>query len=139
MLFQANYLLRRYCGELALQRLHRGRMGANGKHRMDCGEFGKLLEEAFRFLGVVVPGDAVNEIFRVTDTDRDGFVSYEEYFRFVETYVCDFHKPTTLKSKPSISGPEASEMLLRFRRLLWGELFRIYVKYDSDGNGNMDD
>jgi Ca2+-binding EF-hand superfamily protein len=22
---------------------------------------------------------------------------------------------------------------------LWGELLRIYIKYDSDGNGNMDD
>jgi Ca2+-binding EF-hand superfamily protein len=33
---------------------------------------------------------------------------------------------------------EVSEMLIRFRRLLWGQLFRIYIKYDTDGNGHMD-
>ena len=34
---------------------------------------------------------------------------------------------------------EVSEVLIRFRRLLWGQLFRIYIRYDSDGNGHMDD
>ena len=71
-------------------------------------------------------------------------MSYLEYFRFVESYICDKNVVSyvgKLQSKPSMNlvNEPMSEMLIRFRRLLWGELFKIYFRYDSDGNGNMDD
>lgn len=125
--------------------MHKDRLSSNQREmKLTCLEFLNLLHTAFAFIGVSVPVSAIDEIFKLTDTNQDGFISYTEYFKFIETYICDFHKPiqgsaAKLKSKPTITSPEISEMLIRFRRLLWGELFRIYVKYDADGNGNMDD
>lgn len=119
------------------------RLLPGGGMRLTGAQFGELLNAAFGFLGVRVDQPAASEAFAMADTDRDGFISYSEYFKFVEAFVCDFQKPSALRPGPKLqarpSFTEACEILVRFRRLLWGELFRIYVKYDSDGNGNMDD
>jgi Ca2+-binding EF-hand superfamily protein len=89
-------------------------------------EFLILLRTAFSFLGVTIPGDAIDEIFAITDVDRDGTISYTEYFKFIETYICDFQTPhhedkqAKLQKRGSLNSLETCEMLRRFRRLLWG-------------------
>lgn len=108
-------------------------------------QFLLLLRTAFSFLGVTIQAGSIDEIFALSDVDHDGTISYSEYFKFIETYICDFQTPlldtsrARFQRKDSVTTPELSEMLIRFRRMLWGELFRIYVKYDADGNGDMDD
>lgn len=125
--------------------MHKGRVSENLKDmHLTSPEFLTLLRTAFSFLDVTIPASVIDEIFALTDVDQDGTISYNEYFKFIETYICDFQQPlqdnnARLQSKPSINTLETSEMLIRFRRLLWGELFRIYIKYDADGNGDMDD
>jgi Ca2+-binding EF-hand superfamily protein len=141
----ANFLLKRHCGELALQRTHRaGRIRNGAARKLTLEEFRVLLDDAYHFLGVKVDNETARRVFEQSDTDRDGLITYQEYFKFIETAIC---RPSGTKAteapkpvvQPPPNRPESdSDFLLNFRRLLWGELLRIYNKYDADGNANLD-
>jgi Ca2+-binding EF-hand superfamily protein len=140
----ANFLLKRHCGELALQRTHRaGRIRNGAARKLTLEEFRVLLDDAYHFLGVKVDNETARRVFEQSDTDRDGLITYQEYFKFIETAICrpSGSKPEAPKPvvQPPPNRPESdSDFLLNFRRLLWGELLRIYNKYDADGNANLD-
>lgn len=113
---------------------------------MTLDEFRKLLDDAYAFLEVRVDSETARRVFEQADADRDGLITYQEYFKFIETAICrppgsGGQKPTKPVEPPKpINNLSDSEnaILINFRRLLWGELLRIYNKYDADGNGDMD-
>ena len=89
-----NFLLKRHCGEIALQRMHmQGNMSMGPQRKMNFQEFTILMNQAYAFLGVKVDDEGCKAIFNDADTDKDGVISYEEYFSFVHKHI--------LKPKPS--------------------------------------
>lgn len=54
---------------------------------MNAHEFITLMNHAYSFLGVKVDNEGAKKIFQDADRDRDGKISYEDYFSFVEKYI----------------------------------------------------
>jgi Ca2+-binding EF-hand superfamily protein len=79
-----------------LQRMHRSKLIRNsGLHKITLEEFRKLLHEAYRFLGVTVDETTARKVFEQADTDRDGLITYVEYFKFIENAICRTNTTTT--------------------------------------------
>lgn len=131
---------------MALQRKHRdGGIKNSSTRKMTLDEFRQLLNEAYAFLGVKVDAETARLVFEASDTDRDGLITYEEYFKFIETAICrpagtvveTKRRPELPKTVIKLTDTE-NAILVNFRRLLWSELLRIYNKYDANGNGDLE-
>ena len=55
---------------------------------MTLEEFTRLINNAYKFLGVVCPNEVCEYIFKNEDKDGDGCITYVEYFKVIELYVC---------------------------------------------------
>lgn len=81
---QANFFLKRHCGEIALQRAHKKSLiGKGAERKLNVTEFLALLNDAYSFLNVRTDESNATEIFRKFDTDRDNHITYVEYFQFI--------------------------------------------------------
>ena len=47
-----------------------------------------LINNAYKFLGVAANADLADSVFKEADKDKDGLITYVEYFQFIEKYVC---------------------------------------------------
>lgn len=75
---------------MALQKMHRCNKLKNGHIRkITKEEFGQLLNTAYEFLNVEVDERVISEIFDNVDKDKDGLVTYAEYFGFTDAYLLD--------------------------------------------------
>ena len=135
---------------MALQKMHRNNRIKNGSQRkVNLEEFGMLLNEAYEFLGVHVDEVVVAEIFNNVDGDKDGLITYAEYFGFTDIYLLN-----TTTSQQKVKAPvekievvtkrtvEASEPAKeyhsRLRKFLITGLKRIFESYDRDSNNLLD-
>lgn len=48
-----------------------------------------LLNDAFSFIKLEVRRDLSDRMFDQLDSNKDGLVSYVEYYRFVEAFICE--------------------------------------------------
>jgi hypothetical protein len=100
--------LKRHCGELALQKMHYNDKISQGKDRKIAqAEFRVLLDKAYAFLGVRVGAHEGDALFKGIDSDRDGFITYVEYFTFIDQYLCKYKHPVGIPTKLQPSGPTA--------------------------------
>jgi hypothetical protein len=64
--------------------MHRaGKMTKGAERKMTQAEFQILCNNAWKFLKVSVPSETAKEIFNDADKDRDGLITYVEYFQFI--------------------------------------------------------
>lgn len=63
-------------------------MSKGTERLMTQGEFLDLMNKAYDFVKVVCPADVAEFIFKKTDTDEDGFITYIQYFQVIEAYIC---------------------------------------------------
>ena len=83
----ANFLLEMHCGEMAIQRRHLKEAYKHGAKRiMDLDEFRKTLEDALGYLEAKATSEQLTVLFRDVDLDKDGFLTYKEYFEFLTLY-----------------------------------------------------
>jgi len=74
---------------MSLQRDHKaGKMTRGSERLMSLQEFNRLLNTAYKFLGVTCSPDVASYIFNSVDTDGDEYITYIEYFKVIELYVC---------------------------------------------------
>lgn len=96
-------MLKRYCGELALQEMHRDGLIQRGSDRLiSLEEFITLINRAYKFLGVTVDAATATAVFREADANRDGYITYPEYFAFIESYVCKAHPKAEVKKVATV-------------------------------------
>lgn len=143
--------MKRHCGEIALQRAHKKNLiGKGSERKLNLQEFIVLLNDAYRFLHVSVDETNATEIFRKFDLDRDNHITYVEYFKFIEKYICK--DKATLKAeaerKPlppivsevvSASAPIVSTKMYtsRLRFFLWQCLRKLYDAFDFNKDGRL--
>lgn len=121
-----NFLFKRHCGEMSLQRDHRaGKMTLGKDRKMTLEEFQRLINSAYKFLGIECPKDVAEYIFKSVDKDNDGLITYVEYFKVIEIYVCKGNAPEP-KPVPEPTGPERHSKL---RIHIWNCLRRLYDAY----------
>jgi Ca2+-binding EF-hand superfamily protein len=90
-----NFILEIHCGEIALQRLHKEKKFAQWQKRMLASiDFILSMRTAFAFLKVELKTEDLQRIFAFIDTDRDGLISYGEYFGFIRNYLGSKRKIT---------------------------------------------
>ena len=74
---------------MSLQKMHRANLIVNGNQRKILSdEFFTLLNNAYAFLDVSCSKDLATQIFNDADKDRDGLITYVEYFQVIDKYVC---------------------------------------------------
>lgn len=79
----------------------------HGKERkITSGEFLQLLNSAYSFLGFAVDAQQADSIFQQADSDRDGLITYVEYFTYIDQYLAR-QSPTVMQCKP-VSHPRKS-------------------------------
>lgn len=82
---------------MSLQRMHlRGQMSKGTERKMTKEQFNTLMNYAYNFLKVQVPKQVTDTIFQETDTDKDGLITYVEYFQIIDKYICQ----KTIVAKP---------------------------------------
>lgn len=95
--------MEQHFGEIAIQRLHKKKTYQRGQHRiMNQKEFIFTIEYALQFIGVKPPTDQLELVFASIDADRDGLISYEDYFRFLKEYFGSKSKAAGLVNKLSV-------------------------------------
>lgn len=83
----ADFLLEVHCGEMAIQRLHLRDVYRQGSRRvMDVQEFIVTLIDALKYLRATASESELRQLFTEIDTDRDGLITYKEYFEFLKLY-----------------------------------------------------
>jgi hypothetical protein len=93
---------------------------------MNLEEFNRLINSAYKFLGVVCPPEVASYIFQSVDADKDGYITYVEYFKVIELYVCKSDKPVPLPKPIPDQGKERHSKL---RIYLWNALRLLYDAY----------
>jgi len=111
---------------MALQRDHKvGKMSRGSERKMTLEEFTRLINSAYKFLNVTFSNDICEYIFKSVDKDNDGLITYVEYFKVIEIYICK-GKDEAPAPKPEPVGPERQS---RLRIYLWGILRQLYEYY----------
>lgn len=74
---------------MSLQKMHKENLIKNGAERkITQEEFWILLNKAYAFLKVECPRNICDEVFAEADKDQDGLITYVEYFKFIDRYIC---------------------------------------------------
>lgn len=79
--------MEQHFGEMAIQRLHRQKLYSQGNRRiMNLEEFIHTLEYSLSPIEVSGSQEIYELLFSEVDLDKDGFISYEDYFVFLREY-----------------------------------------------------
>lgn len=101
-------------------------MSRGPERKMNFEEFHRLINNAYKFLGVECPKDTCEYIFKSVDKDEDGLITYVEYFKVIELYVC---KGAEEKKEEKDSKPTGPERHSKLRAYIWTSLRRLYDGY----------
>lgn len=83
----ARFFLGLHCGELAVQRLHREGYFSRGREFiMNEKEFVGALNQAFGVIRFNGNESDMRQLFRDINTDRSGWISYQQYFEALKDY-----------------------------------------------------
>lgn len=98
-----NFCMEQHFGEIAIQRLHRRKIYAKGAERkMNFDEFQQTIRYALGFIGFSPQEEAVRQCFQAVDANQDGYISYEDYFRFLKEYFGSKSMAAKLVHKSSV-------------------------------------
>jgi hypothetical protein len=113
---------------MSLQREHRsGNISHGSERKITLAEFTKLINLAFEFLKVQIRQDVAGQIFGEVDKDKDGLITYVEYFQVIELYFC--LPKGAGQEKPVESKPQGPERHSKLRKIIWERLKRLYDGY----------
>lgn len=107
------------------------KMSAGAQRKMNLSEFKILLRNAYEFLGVSIDDEGATAIFNNSDEDKDGWITYKEYFSFVQTYIMKLKPLNKIERKPS-----PRKIHSRLRKYIWEAVRRLFEKYIKDGQVN---
>jgi Ca2+-binding EF-hand superfamily protein len=140
-----NFLFKSHCGEMSLQREHKaGRISNGADRKMTLPEFIHLINLAYDFLKVGIAPDVAEQIFNDVDKDKDGLITYGEYFQIIQKYIClpktgqqplppkptNEGQGTGQDSKEDKTGKEKeAQKKSKLRRHIWSRLRRLYDGY----------
>lgn len=109
----------------------------------------KLLNLSYAFLGVECPAAVATAMFKATDTDNDGYITYVQYFQVIQKYVCknaDYKEANSdkvglggntgnipiggngvgLNNNNLNQGPERK---MKIRAWIWSQIRKLYDLY----------
>ena len=102
-------------------------MSRGSERLMSLEEFIKLINNAYSFLEIVCPNDVAEFIFKSVDKDGDGWITYIEYFKVIELYVC--RSKEEMVAPPPPPEPVGPERHSKLRIHIWSMLRMLYDAY----------
>lgn len=96
---------------------------------MTAPEFYDLMDRAYAFLKVQLPRDVGQFIFNDVDVDKDQLITYVEYFKVIEKFVCRNANYKVPKIEVPVPVPQGKERHSRLRIYLWENLRILYEAY----------
>lgn len=102
---------------------------------MSLPEFMKTMEYSLNTIGVNGPEEVYNLLFGEVDLDKDGFISYEDYFVFLKEYFGS----KSLDAAPVAAAPPAppkddfsadNASFERFAKLIYNQLKILVMQID---------
>lgn len=92
-----------------------------------------MITEACFFIRVKPDRDTLTYIFKELDTDRDGYITFQQYSDFIKKYLGNniefVVKP---KNLPPANTNGISEEELSFIGAMWDELKKYFDQYDNN-------
>ena len=123
----ARILLEVYFAELILIRLHRAKKFARcDENLIGLEDFLLIIDIATAWLKTKHDKGLLETVFKIIDTNGDGFISYKEFMAFIRKYfggrisIEDFKDPFDGKTEPTEE---------EFYGHIWRELREIYKHY----------
>lgn len=128
-----------HCGEIAIQRLHKRNSYKLGAQRvMSLSEFITTLNYALSFISIVPTEEQLTWLFNDIDRNRDGVISYQEYFEFLRYYFGSQSEAAqtggeevVVKRKVREEGGVAEE---RFSKLIRAQARVLFMGFDVNRN-----
>lgn len=71
-------------------------------------EFFALVNNAYAFLGVKMDMALAEAVFKEADKDHDGYITYVEYFQYIEKCICQTRERSALYRLRVCRVPEAA-------------------------------
>ena len=132
----ANFLLEMHCGEMAIQRRHlKSSYSQGAKRMMNVEEFIYTLNDALGFLQTSAIPDQLKVLFSEVDLDKDGFITYKEYFEFLTLYFGSGSIAAAEEAAPKPSLTPEQE----FTKWINSESSRALRTYNLSSNLKVDE
>lgn len=132
----ANFLLEMHCGEMAIQRRHLVQGYSQGAKRiMNVEEFIATLNDALGFLQATATNAQLTLLFSEIDLDKDGYITYREYFEFLKLY---FRSGSIAASEETAPLPKISPEQ-EFAKWLNSESSKALRPYNLSSNLQVDE
>ena len=104
-------------------------MSHGSERKMTLPEFVSLINKAYSFLKVTFPEDLGQYIFNTVDGDKDGLITYVEYFKVIELFICKGAGEASKVSEPVPPVNNGPERHSRLRKYIWLMLRKLYEAY----------
>lgn len=142
-------LLEIYFVEITLKRRYKDLEADQWKtRRISLAEFIELVLYATFFLRVKPTNEDLTEIFKLLDTDSDGFISFAQYIDFIKKYLGLGLQPEIEPEPVPVAETNSandgkpgdiSEDEWGFIQAIWGELKAYFDKYDTGSKGHLNE
>ena len=94
-----------------------------------------IFTESIFFIRIKRSIEDLTYIFNELDTDKDGFITFNEYANFIKKYLGNGIDLSSSKYSADISG--VSEEELKFVQAIWDELKTYFDRYDKGAKGHL--
>jgi Ca2+-binding EF-hand superfamily protein len=115
--------------EIALRRMHKDKKFLRWKDRLiSLPEFLQLVDSACYWMRNKPPQDLLIEIFGNLDTDKDGFITYEQYIMFIKNFLSK-RRDNSIDWKRFIEQEPPKTKDEKLYEDIWSDLRVLYMHY----------
>jgi hypothetical protein len=108
------FFLGLHCGEMAVQRFHGSGMFTRSRDLvMNRQEFIMSFQGALDYIEFLAPVAELKQLFREIDANKDGWISYKEYFEFLKhffSYLPECTKKAITRNPSLVATPNTSPL-----------------------------
>jgi Ca2+-binding EF-hand superfamily protein len=129
-----------YFIEIWFNRRYKSKDSATWKTRkIALEEFVSLITEACYFIRFKPLREDLVFIFNALDTDRDGYITFQQYAEFIKKYLGNNIDIWAKPAPPAISPGGISDEEYAFVNAIWDELRVYFDRYDKSSKGYLVD
>lgn len=105
------------------------------QHKLSLEDFINIFTESTFFIRIKPSIEDLTYIFNELDTDKDGFITFNQYVNFVRKYLGNGIDLSSSKYSADLNG--VSEEELKFVQAIWDELKVYFDRYDKGAKGHL--
>lgn len=103
--------------------------------KLNLEDFISIFTESTFFIRIKPSIEDLTYIFNELDTDKDGFITFNEYANFIKKYLGNGIDLSSSKYSADSNGISQEE--LKFVQAIWDELKTYFDRYDKGAKGHL--